>query len=432
MKLDLNIVHVKDIRFADETAINNGVLSLNPRELRELLEQDKRFSSVDVQLARPGEACRILRVHDVIEPRAKAKGSVGEDFPGVLGRQLTAGRGTTWVLHGAAVVTSDCGRILQPGYDPNGEIIDMCGPAADMGIYGKTVNIVLLPSPADGVTASDYKTALKIAGAKSAVYLAGKAEGSAPDEVRTYALPLPASGVDATGMPRIVYIFQIFSMQYESAGREPVLYGGGVEGLVPTILHPNEVLDGAVLNPNRSPLLETYVIQNHPIIEGLYKRHGKELIFVGVIITTGHNNPAEYERTANFTAKLAKWVLGADGAVITKAGGGAPEVAMSQMALHCERLEVKTTIAMMHMTSDARDAASDSNVMFNARELNAIVSMGDIWKTPLDLPPMGKILGTPDHADGFPPVDGRHMRTLRWIKGVLSPMGISKMTAARY
>lgn len=433
MKLEHRIIHVKGIQFADETRIDNGTVMVNPRSLREVLEQDKRFSSVDIQLATPGEDCRILRVHDVIEPRAKARGSVGEDFPGVLGKQVQAGMGSTWVLHGAAVAVCDCGRILQPGYDPNGEIIDMSGPAADIGIYGKTHNLVLLPKPADGISPYDYKTALKIAGLKAAVYLARAAEGLNPDEVQTFALPPLAMNNDSSrNLPRIGYIFQIFSMQYETVGAEPVFYGGGVEGLVPTIVHPNEVLDGAVLNPNRSPLLETYVIQNHPIIKGLYRRHGEELVFAGVIMTTAHNNPAEYERTANVAAKLAKWVLGADGVVITKAGGGAPEVAMSQMALQCEKLNVKTAIALVHMTSDASDTASASNVMFNSRELDAIVSMGDIWKTPLNLPRMGKILGVPYDAEGAPPVTGEHIRTLRFIKGIFSPMGISRMTSARY
>lgn len=432
MKLEMNIMHIKDIQLADETRISDGVLMLDTRDLREAVAQDKRFRSVDIQLAKPGEDCRILRVHDVIEPRAKAKGS-GEDFPGVLGKQATAGIGVTWALNGAAIVISDCSKIFPAGYDPNGEIIDMSGPAADMGIYGKTHNVVLLPRPAEGVNSSDYKLALKIAGLKAAVYAARAAEGMEPDEVQTYALPLVTrTGNGLANLPRIAYIFQIFSMQYKSLVGEPVFYGSDVDGLVPTVLHPNEVLDGAVLNPHRNPLLETYVIQNQPIIRGLYRRHEKDLVFAGVIITTAHNNPAEYERSANVAAKLAKWVLDADGVVITKAGGGAPEVAMSQMALHCERLNIKTAIAMMQMTSDARDAASESNVMFDSRELDAIVSMGDIWKTPLKLPPMGRVLGLPHDSDEIPPVGGAHVRTLRWIRGVLSPMGISKVTAARY
>jgi sarcosine reductase len=221
-------------------------------------------------------------------------------------------------------------------------------------------------------------------------------------------------------------------MQYTPIAGEPVFYGGGVEGMVPTILHPNEVFDGAVLNPHRGPLLETYVIQNQSIIKELYKRHTKDLEFVGVIMTTAHNNPAESERTANVTAKLAKWVLDADGVVITKAGGGAPEVAMSQMALQCEALNIKTAIAMMQMTSDAIDQASETNVMFDSKELDAIVSLGDIWKTPLELPSMKNILGTPFDANGYSSVGDKHMRTPRWIKGILSPMGISKITASCY
>ena len=52
------------------------------------------MSTVDVELAHPGESCRILQVSDVVEPRAKTNGS-GEDFPGVLGKQGTVGEGST-------------------------------------------------------------------------------------------------------------------------------------------------------------------------------------------------------------------------------------------------------------------------------------------------------------------------------------------------
>ena len=91
------------------------------------------------------------------------------------------------------------------------------------------------------------------------------------------------------------------------------MYGSNIGEIVPTILHPNEVLDGAVLRDYRAMGIETYVIQNHPIIKELYRRHGKDICFVGVIITLGYNNEPEYGRAATMVANLAKRVLGADG-----------------------------------------------------------------------------------------------------------------------
>src|SRR5512135_2098384 len=110
------------------------------------------FCRVDLELVRPGEKCRILQVLDVIEPRAKTSPG-DEDFPGVVGGQVPVGRGSTCVLGGAAVVLSDYREKREVGKstDPSGEIIDMSGPGAEAGIYGKTHNIVLLPTPSKGV-----------------------------------------------------------------------------------------------------------------------------------------------------------------------------------------------------------------------------------------------------------------------------------------
>jgi glycine reductase len=318
--------------------------------------------------------------------------------------------------------------------DPNGEIIDMSGPAAEIGIYGNTHNIVLLPHPAGRARLQDYRKALKIAGLKTATYLARAGHGLNPDEVEVYDLsPVAKTVKGLEDLPRVAYIFQILSMQFAPIPGDPVLYGSNVDGIVPTVLHPNEVLDGAVCNPCRGNLLvETYVIQNQPIIKELYRRHGRDLNFAGVIIATAHNNPPEYERTAYMAAHLSKWVLGADGVIVTKAGGGAPEVSMSQIALRCEEIGVNSAIAMAHMAADANDTSSEASVIFNMPELNAIVSMGDPWMKHLKLPPMKKIIGRAVNIPGGSSVSDEHVRPLRWIKGSVSQMGISKLTAARY
>ncbi len=433
MRLDLDIVNIKGIRFADKTEIINGVININQGELKNLLQEDIRFNRVDIELACPGEKCRIVQVHDVIEPRAKKNGS-GEDFPGALGKQGPAGNGRTCVLRGAAVVLSDCNEEgLYSTRDPNGDIIDMSGPGAELGIYGKTFNIVLLPYPADGVRPEDYRVALTIAGLKTASYLAKAGHDLEADDVEVY--ELPSANVTEKGMedlPRVVYIFQMLSMQWEPIPGEPVLYGTNIEGIVPTILHPNEVLDGAVLHSYLSMCVETYVIQNHPVIKELYKRHGKELYFAGVIITTAHNNPREYERTANIAANLSKWVLDADGAILTKTGGGAPEVAMSQTARMCEELGIKTTIALVPMTADVSDPRSEASIIFNIPELNAIVSMGNPSVAPITLPAMERIIGRAIPTVGGSPISDEHVRNLRWMKGTLCQMGNSRFKAVRY
>ena len=69
MNLKLELVYIKDIKFGDRTYVQNGVLTICKEELLGKLTNDI-FSSIDLELARPGESVRIIPVKDVIEPRA--------------------------------------------------------------------------------------------------------------------------------------------------------------------------------------------------------------------------------------------------------------------------------------------------------------------------------------------------------------------------
>lgn len=429
MRLDLNILEIKDVRLGEKTGISGGVLSLNRKELQGLLEEDKRLGKVDIELAHPGESCRILQVLDVIEPRAKIGGN-GEGSSNLL----TVGQGRTSVLRGTAVVLSDY-REQGEGItskDPNGEIIDMCGPGAEISTFGKTHNVILLPHGKKGIANPDYLAALKIAGLKTAAYLADAGSALNPDRVEVYDLP-PLSEVTRglEDLPRVTYIFQILSLQFQAIPGEPVLYGGNAEEIVPTILHPNEVLDGAITSALPALNVQTYHIQSHPIIEELYKRHGRDLCFTGVIVTTAPNNVGEYERVADMVANMAKWVIGADGAVLTKTGGGAPELVMARTAQRCEQLGVKTAIAMLHMGADISDVRYGASTIFSMPEVDAIVSMGYPFME-LKLPPVERIIGRPGLAYEGPPIEGELVRAIRWIKGSQCQLGSSKLTAVRY
>ncbi|MFC1891150.1 glycine/sarcosine/betaine reductase component B subunit [Thermodesulfobacteriota bacterium] len=430
MKLDLNIYNIQDIRFADKTYIKGDVLNINRDELKMLLEEDSRLANINIELAHPGEKCRILHVEDVIEPRSKAdKGNKLSDIQSGL---LNTGEGKTSVLRKTAVVLSDYRELgeVTTSRDPNGEIIDMAGPGAEISPYGKTHNIIILPEVKKGVSNHDYLAALKIAGLKTSSYLADAAAGLDPDEVESYDLPsLTEIAGDLKGLPRVTYIFQILSLQFEPITGEPVLYGRQADGIVPTILHPNEILDGAVTSPLPALNLQTYQIQNHPIIKELYNRHGKDLCFTGVIITTAPNNVPEYERVADIAAGLAKRVIGADGAILTKSGGGAPELVMARTAQKCEQLGIKTTIAMLHMGADISDAKYGASTIFNMPEVDAIVSMG-IPFMELKLPPVDRIIGRPGSSES--PVSGEIVRAIRWIKGSQCQIGGSRLKAVRY
>ena len=429
MRLELNIVQITKAQFADATAVRNGVLSVNRQELEDLVKQDTRLTDVDIELANPGDKCRIVNVADVIEPRARIANS-GPDFPGAVGMQGTAGHGSTCVLRGAAVLINDYNIGGRQYQRPDEGIIDMWGPGAEIGPYGRTCNVIVLASPANGTSIDEYCVALKIAGLKAAVYLAKAGADLTPDEMEIYDVPsIRDTAGDMQDLPRVAYICQVFTNQRVPLPGDPVLYGHHIEKIVPTILHPNEVFDGAVTDPYRG-YAATYVIQNHPMIKELYQNHGKTLHFAGVIISNAPNNAPEYERTANVAANLAKWILGVDGAVLTKIGGGAPELTMALTAQRCEELGIKTALALMHQGIDASEITLKASTVFsNVPQVDAMVSMGASTASPvLTLPPAEKVVGVADRSQ----MEKELRRPASDIRGSFSQLGDSRLMAVRY
>ena len=177
--------------------------------------------------------------------------------------------------------------------------------------------------------------------------------------------------------------------------------------------------------------METYEIRNHHLIKELIRRNGKELSFVGVIITIGHRHQRDSERAAAMAANLAKRVLGADGVVLTKSWGGAAEADIGLTAQKCEEIGVKTALPVWHTTADVSDVSFEGSIIFSIPEVNAMVSMGTPWET-ITLPPMERIIGRPVALPGGLPVSGRIELVKRWLKGTIGHLGTSRLTAARY
>ena len=135
MDLELRNVQVKDVVLGDKNDLKDGVLTVDVEGLKKLILEDPRVTAVKVDLAKPGESCRILPVKDVVEPRYKPEGEI---FPGVFGSEVPeAGSGVTYVLKGCAVVTT--GPIV--GFQEG--LIDMSGPAAQYTLFSKLNNVVL-------------------------------------------------------------------------------------------------------------------------------------------------------------------------------------------------------------------------------------------------------------------------------------------------
>ena len=124
MRLELRKFTIQDVRFGESTGVEQGTLVINQPELAGFLNREQAFAKVEVKLARPGEAVRIVHVMDAVEPRLKLAGGAATPFPGALGPMEIAGRGQTNVLAGVAVLQTGKRQGIQEG------IVDMAGPGA--------------------------------------------------------------------------------------------------------------------------------------------------------------------------------------------------------------------------------------------------------------------------------------------------------------
>jgi glycine reductase len=389
MRLDLRWSDVDAVTAASATRLVGKRLEIDLEALRTLLSADRRLTGVRLDLVHPGERCRIGRVFDVFAPRAKLEG--GEDFPGVLGAIARAGRGVTLALAGVAVVATD----QQSESVGTLAVIDMDGPNAALSVFGRTHNVVISAWPAPGIERSEYLAAVRLAALKASVYLARAAREVAPDRVERFALPpSPRVPAELAHLPRVAYVFQIHSHQRPTGVDEGILYGDPVRRMLPTIVHPNEVLDGAVLRGFMGRAVTTWATQNHPMIRSLYAQHGRTLWFAGVVVTVAQATEPERVRSSFLVAGLVAHTLGADGAVFTKIGGGAPHVDMAQAAAQCEALGVKTTVVVEDMSTDG---SAEGMLLFDFPGVDAMVNVGSA-QAALVLPEMDRVVGADDLA----------------------------------
>jgi glycine reductase len=428
MRLQHDILAVNRVVFGSRGGIEGGVLMVEREELCALLASDPRLQSVDVEVANPGEPCRIVNVFDVMEPRIKVEG--GPNFPGVIEPIARVGIGRTRLLRGATVVA------LNAFYERFNAIIDMAGVGAELCPYARTANICIAARPAPGVERPAYYRALKEAALKAGVFLARSGADAPVHATETYDLDEQADTVASSSpRPRVAYVFMLASQQRPTQPDEPVLYGDNVRHLLPTILHPNELLDGAVLCPYWNFGTETYFIQNHPIVLELYRGHGKALDFAGVVVTVAHVTETERRRSVLIAANLVKTVLRADGVLLTKVGGGIPESDLMATCEACENLGVRTTIVVWTHGADRRVEGSLTVVSPRA---DAMVSVGMIDES-IELASVERVIGGPlagpfseEAGARALPAAGALRVQYRDLAGVINQIGAGRVSIEEY
>jgi glycine reductase len=427
MRLELHRARVRDIAFGERTELKGGLLTVDREALIALLSKDEHLAKVEADLARPGERIRILPVKDVLEPRCKLSGE-GDVFPGMLGDVETVGSGSTLVLEGAAVVT--CGRIV--GFQEG--IVDMSGPGAEYTPFSRTNNLVLTFAPVEGLGKYEHETACRMAGQRAAAWLARSVAeaGFEADRIESFELPsFLENGAAHPGLPKIAYLYML---QSQGLLHDTYVYGIDAKRILPTLIHPNEVMDGAITSGNCVSACDknsTYAHQNNPVIRALYARHGVDFCFLGCILTNENVTLADKRRSSAYAVKLAK-MLGADGLVISEEGFGNPDADLIMNCRRAENLGIRTVLITDEFAG--RDGASQS-LADVAKEADAVVTGGNA-NALIVLPPMERVIGCPEFADiiaggfaGSLRADGSIEVELQAITGATSELGLSNIGA---
>ncbi|EKB53684.1 glycine/sarcosine/betaine reductase component B subunit [Falseniella ignava] len=425
MKLELGNILINDVVLGEESKVEKNVLYINTQEIIDIVLEDEHLAECRVEIAKPGDSVRITPVKDVIEPRVKVDSTAGI-FPGVINKVDTVGEGRTHVLKGCEVMT--VGKIV--GFQEG--IVDMQGPGAEKTPFSKNINICLVIDPVEGLKQHQYEEAVRFAGFKVAEYLGKLGHDVEPDEIHTFETkPVFEQAAEFPDLPKVGYVYML---QTQGLLHDTYVYGVDAKKIVPTILYPTEVMDGAIVSGNCVSACDkntTYHHLNNPVIKHLYEHHGKDLNFMGVIITNENVYLADKERSSNWTSKLAEY-LGLDGVIVTQEGFGNPD---TDLIMNCKKIEAKGIDTVIVTDEYAgRDGASQSLADADPAA-NAVVTGGNANEL-ITLPPMDKVIGMLDYVDtiaggfdGSLQEDGSIVVELQAITGATNELGFNVQSA---
>lgn len=425
MKLELEKLRVTDVRWGDSTGFADGVLTVDKVELAELLMKDPDLEDVTLELVRPGESVRIIPVKDVIQPRCKLEGP-GEVFPGFIGDVETVGEGRTRVLEGMGVVT--CGQVV--GFQEG--IIDMTGPGAEYTPFSANCNLVVVLKTPEEMEKHHCEACYRLAGLKTAHYLAAATKGETAKEIEIVETrPFTEACAGTEGLPRVGYLYML---QSQGLLHDTYVYGVDAKRILPTLLSPTEVMDGAIVSGNCVSACDknsTYAHQNNPVIASLLDKHGRDIDFVGCIITNENVTLLDKKRSSSFAVKLAR-LLGLDGIVISEEGFGNPDADLIMNCTKAENAGIRTVLITDEFAGT--DGASQS-LADAAPQADAVVTAGNANEI-IVLPPMDRVIGFVDAAnviaggsDHSLRPDGSIEVELQAITGATSELGLTRLSA---
>ena len=241
MRLEMAEFPVTRVNLGSDFRYHARVLEVDGEELRRLVLQDKRVQDLSLKVVGPGEKVRITGIRDVVEPRVKVNGK-GQVFPGILGPVEPVGEGKTHRLSGMAVIiTAEYEGIVRAGSGAQrSAILDMWGPGAEASRFSSLVNLVLVLRLAQGLSELEAHTAIQRAECEVAKRLAEVTVGLRGERVKEYDL-----SQQKPKLPRVVLIQGCRSVSH-LAHSGATYYGLCIRESLATVVHPNELLDGAM------------------------------------------------------------------------------------------------------------------------------------------------------------------------------------------
>ena len=395
MELTLGTFPVGSVAFGAPAGWKAGRLMIDPDRVRALVLDDPRIRSLAVDLVEPGEATRIVQMRDIVEPRVKVAGR-GHVYPGIAGHPTdTVGDGETrrYSGFGVMVCSEALPHIRRAVSAATDSLIDMSGPGA-VTVYCTLRYLVLTIETAPELELVEWNEALRGALHRVADDLAGHLADLEPPKRQRFALDLVSGN-----LPRVVHVHTLNASMVPGIGTG--IYGYTPHAL-PVLLHPNEILDGAIAGDAvvGYPGKCTWLHVNNPVLGSLYARHGVDVEWVGSIISrTRWGGLAEKQRSAYQTAKLAT-MLGAQGALVTWNHGGNDLIEVMLTIQELERAGIKTVFLTIEsdikvvrlVPALAETGADEPPLLFSVPEATAIVSTGTL--APADpLPAMARLVG---------------------------------------
>lgn len=387
MKLEMGYFYVNDIVFGAKTFFENGILTINKEEALNLVLEDENIKSADLIIAKEGDPIRITPVKDAVEPRCKVSGGVM--FPGITNKLVPAGQGRTHVLKGSCILA--VGKHWGGFQDG---LIDMSGPGAKQTMFSQLNNICLVADTNEDFEKNQQQKknkALRWAVLRLAEYIGNCVKDKEPEELEVYEhLPLDQRGKEVSELPGVVYVLQLQSQMLEN-GYNAMVYGWDTNHMLPTLMSPTELLDGAVVSGSFMPSsskISTYQHVNNATIKRLMKEHGKTINFLGTIVSNLNVQLEEKQRSAFFVRQIAT-SLGAEGAIVAEEGYGNPD---SDFILVIDELE-DAGIKVVGITNECTGRDGKSQPLVDLSEkANAIVSTGNVSQF-IKLPPMEIVIG---------------------------------------